>query len=365
MDKLKIIDKYIGKQLLETFILGIVIFTSLMFASDTFITLVKQVATYGIQFKIAFLIVILKLPSILVLTIPMGVLLSTVLTYNKLGLNSEITVMRACGISIARLARPAVIFGATTCLLCFILNEAIVPIANAQSKGLTLWALNQKNIPDGKKNFSIKELNDKHQLKRLFYIREYSKKKMDGITVLDLSKKNTIQVIQSRHGYTTPEYWVFKKGVMYTISTKGNSLNTTVFGQWKLYNNISFLDKLKKHKSQELNFINLIRYINYQKNQSNNTSALKIDLQEKFSIPLMTLAFVLIGIPIAITPPRARFNRGFLCSIFIIFCYYIIMAFSRSLGESGVIFPSLSAWIPVIVISAVGGYLFYIKAYKV
>jgi lipopolysaccharide export LptBFGC system permease protein LptF len=53
------LDKYLLKQVIEMFIMGVLVFTSIIFASDTFITLIKQISMYGIPFKIAFLIIIL------------------------------------------------------------------------------------------------------------------------------------------------------------------------------------------------------------------------------------------------------------------------------------------------------------------
>lgn len=91
----------------------------------------------------------------------------------------------------------------------------------------------------------------------------------------------------------------------------------------------------------------------------------EINLFDKLALPTTTFALALIGIPLAITPPRVRFNRGFLFSIFIIFVYYVIRAFSLNLGEAGKIPPFLAAWLPVIIISSVGAYLFYKKAYKI
>ena len=75
------------------------------------------------------------------------------------------------------------------------------------------------------------------------------------------------------------------------------------------------------------------------------------------------MALALIGVPLAITPPRVRYNRGFLFSILIIFVYYVIRAFSLNLGETGKIHPFLAAWLPVITVALIGGYLFYKKAY--
>ena len=109
-DKLTILDKYILKQVLEIFIMGIVVFTSIIFASDTFITLIKQITLYGIPFNVALMIVLLNLPAVIVMAIPMSVLFSTVMTLNRLSLSSEITVMRACGIGLNRIAKPIFIF---------------------------------------------------------------------------------------------------------------------------------------------------------------------------------------------------------------------------------------------------------------
>src|SRR5574344_94514 len=168
LNEIKILDKYILKQVLEVFILGVFIFTSIIFASDTFITLIKQISLYGIPFKVALIIIILNLPSVFVMTIPMGVLLATVMTLNKLSLSSESTVMRACGIGINRIARPIFLFAILMCLASFMINETVVPVTTKESTDLALWALGQKNIPEGKQNFIFKEINNQGNLKRLF-----------------------------------------------------------------------------------------------------------------------------------------------------------------------------------------------------
>ena len=174
LDKLTILDRYILVQVLEIFIMGIVIFTSIIFASDTFITLIKQITLYGIPFNVALMIVLLNLPQVMVMAIPMSVLFSTVMTLNKLSLSSEITVMRACGIGLNRIAKPIFIFAATMSLLTFLVNETIVPVTNSQSKTLAVWALGQKNIPNGKQNFTFKEIKENPDgsktMKRLFFV---------------------------------------------------------------------------------------------------------------------------------------------------------------------------------------------------
>ena len=155
--KLKMLDKYILAQVIEMFLMGVFIFTAIIFASDTFITLIKQISQYGIPFKVALIMIILNLPSVFVMTIPMGVLLATVMTLNRLSLSSEITVMRSCGIGLNRIAKPIFIFALVMSIASFFINETVVPAATKRSKNLALWAFGQKNIPNGKQNFVFKE----------------------------------------------------------------------------------------------------------------------------------------------------------------------------------------------------------------
>ena len=152
--KITILDKFITKQLIEVFILGVVVFTSIIFASDTFISLIKQISAYGMPVNIAFMMIILNLPSVIVMTIPMSVLLSTVMTVNKMCLQSEITILKACGISIKRISKPIFTFAFIMALLTFVINETIVPVTLSQSITLALYAIVQRNIPEGKRNFS-------------------------------------------------------------------------------------------------------------------------------------------------------------------------------------------------------------------
>ena len=124
-----LLDEYIVKQLFEVFVLGVIIFTSIIFASETFTQLIKQITLYGIPFNIAIMMIILNLPQVFVMTIPISTLFATVMTINKLSLNSEITVLRACGIGISRIAKPVFVFAIVMTIISFMINEFVVPCA--------------------------------------------------------------------------------------------------------------------------------------------------------------------------------------------------------------------------------------------
>ena len=342
------------------FAMGVLVFTSIIFASDTFITLIKQISQYGIPFNIAFMIIILHLPSVFVMTIPMGVLLATVMTLNNLSLSSEITVMRACGIGINRIAKPIFVFALVMALTSFFVNETIVPVMTKQSTDLALYAFGKKNIPEGKQNFTFKETKDGGTLKRLFYVGDCTDKTLHNITVLDASKDNTIQILQAREGKTSTEGWIFEKGAIYTITDSGKALDTTLFNNTTISFGMDLSKEMERNLANEHNFLQLVKFI-----AKENRPELRIDLYDKIALPLTTIVLVLIGVPLAITPPRVRYNRGFLFSILIIFTYYLIRAFSISVGEAGGFAPVLAAFLPNIILTIIGTGLYYRKVYTI
>ncbi len=364
---ISVLDKYILKQIIEMFIMGVFVFTSIIFASDTFITLIKQISLFGIPFKVALLMIILNLPSVVVMTIPMGVLLSTVMTLNKLSLASEITVLRACGIGINRIAKPIFIFSVIMCICSFVINETIVPVASKYSKDLALWSLSQKNVPDGKQNFVFKDIGSDGVLKRLFYVGHCEDKILYNITVLDTSKEGTIQVLQAETGKTTPAGWDFQKGAVYTVGQEGKVLNTTLFEDSTVKFGLDLSKQLNKNMAKEMNFTTLLKFIatNLHTLDEEQRNVVVIELYDKLALPITTIALVLVGVPLAITPPRVRYNRGFLFSILIIFAYYLIRALSISFGEAGTLMPLLAAWMPNIILATFGAILYYKKVYTI
>ena len=390
INRISTIDKYILSQIIEVFLLGIVVFTSIIFASDTFVSLIKQISMYGMSINIAIMIILLNLPAVIVLTIPMSVLFATVMTINKMCLQSEITVMKACGISLKRIARPVFLFAALMAILTFAINETIVPATMSQSKTLALYAMVQRNIPNGKRNFTIKELTEGNKLKRLFYVAECHDKMFSNVSILDLSDADNIQILEAKTGTSVPEGWQFNKASVYNISKQGKNLSYSWIEKTIADFGSDIQRQLnKKNDGTDYNIFELLPYAfgnDTQKIQisSEDEKELKEDeaehkkdkikkkiltrykvrFWEKAALPITTFVFVLVGIPLAITPPRVRHNRGFLFSIGIIFCYYVIRALSMSLGYNAIIPAFIAANLPNIIIGIAGYFMYKNKAEK-
>ena len=92
---------------------------------------------------------------------------------------------------------------------------------------------------------------------------------------------------------------------------------------------------------------------------------LNILANEKLALPFTSIVFTLIAIPLSITGPRARFNRGLLFSIGVLFIFYFLRAVSLSLGLNEIIPFFIAAWLPNIVLFTIGYLLYKRKVYNI
>ena len=110
--QIRILDKYIFKEVFKTFIFGICAFSAVFIGSGTLFRIAQYITEYGASLASVAKIFVLSLPGVIIWTFPMSMLLSGLLTIGRLSGNSEITAMKSCGISFYRIAAPAVILGA-------------------------------------------------------------------------------------------------------------------------------------------------------------------------------------------------------------------------------------------------------------
>jgi len=154
MIAVKLLDRYIANEFWQPLLFGVGIVTGVWFGADQLKTIFNLVMRAGVPWNMAFAILGLHLPEIIVLTIPIGVLLGTLLVFNRLSGDSEIIALRTSGISFYRIMVAPLVFGCITSLVSFAINEAIVPVANRTSKKLEFLALYKSELPAGQANFT-------------------------------------------------------------------------------------------------------------------------------------------------------------------------------------------------------------------
>src|SRR3989454_9540711 len=83
----------------------------------------------------------------------------------------------------------------------------------------------------------------------------------------------------------------------------------------------------------------------------------KTEVNKRFSFSLASLAFALIGVPLAITAHRKETSVGFLLSLVIAFVYFFFIILANTLSSSPKAHPELLVWLPNVLFGAVGVWL--------
>ncbi|MFH0887334.1 MAG: LptF/LptG family permease, partial [bacterium] len=116
---------------------------------------------------------------------------------------------------------------------------------------------------------------------------------------------------------------------------------------------------------QEMNSRELFSHMKLLEQGGVATNALSTEFHLKYSIPMVSLVFALIGIPLSLPSIRGGKSWGIVLSVVIVFSFYVFASILRSLGRGGVIPPIIAAWTPNITFIIIGiGLLFKESYYK-
>ena len=361
---IKLLDRYIANEFWQPLLFGIGIVTGVWFGADQLKTIFNLIMKSGVPINMALMILGLHLPEIIVMTIPIGVLLGTLLVFNRLSGDSEIIALRTSGVSFYRIMVAPLMFGIITSIASFGINECIVPIANKTSKKLEFLALYKSELPTGQANFTYMGKGQDMQLNRVFYIGFYNGKAIFNVIILDFTRNKLVQIISATSGLWNHGEWILNNGRTYALS--GTSDVTRILKFDKLVipgiKNAQEVLDTGRVAPKEMNMIELTHYMDLLRRSNSLGNDLLVRFYQKFSQPLACLIVALAGAPLGLLARRSRTNIGLIYSAIIVFLYYVLQSSSGAMGEAGRIDPLLAAWLPNIVIGTVGVVILYFKA---
>ena len=119
LGRISVYDRYIFKQVLFTTIVAILLFTIVWIAPEMLLNTIKDALAGQYGIKTAILILFYELPKILAKAFPVGLLLGTLFTFDKLSKDSELTIFRAVGMSFWRILAPVLVLSLIVTYLCY------------------------------------------------------------------------------------------------------------------------------------------------------------------------------------------------------------------------------------------------------
>lgn len=342
---MKILDKYLIKQFLQTMIFGIIAFTLIFVVIDAMENL-DDFIDQGVPAIVIFHYYFVFSPEILKLMTPVGVLFGALFTAGKVSNLSELTAMKACGMSLYRFMLPFAVTAFIISLFSIYFGGYVVPMAN-KSKVYIEQVYLKKGLSFTGSNIFFQDTKTRIVSIAFF---DDSKNEASRVSIQDFDEKDFIKML-SRIDSKTMNYdsvshnWIAINGVKRLFN--GESETAEYFDSLKLnYLNFTPADlSTKQQKPIEMNLTELSKLIDTKKNAGTDPGIVQIEYHSRIAFAFTSFIIVLFGLPISVN----RRKKGGLAvqigiNILITFLYLVFMKVSQAFGKNGALDPLLTAW---------------------
>ena len=351
LPKITIYDRYIFSQVLGATVAAILLFTVVWIAPEMLLNTIQKVLDGTYSIKTAILVILYELPKIFGKAFPVGLLLGTLFTFDKLSKDSELTIFRAVGMSFFRILAPVLVLSLLVSGICFVTYDKLIPYSCNkldETKGIrpaTQYIYTQKD--------------DFGHPKKAIVVSHFSMGVMSNVIVLDFSKKlyNDVhqlsEILVAEHGQCLDDKWILHDITKYKITSDG------IFENISHYSDLTVLDGQNAKnaytlmtysikRDREITNHDLKNYINLLK-QENLTEEYRFMLNkylQRFFHPFVCVLLAIMGTLLGFSKPREQRLIGFTIAIGCIFLYYITLPFFDLLAEKGILHPFITALFP-------------------
>ena len=352
--KIKIIDKYITRDLVKVFLISVGTLTMVLYL-DKFLFMAEMIVNRGVSFFELFQIMFYISPSFLALTFPMSVLVSSTVVFNQFSAFNEWTAMKACHLSFLQAMKPVLFFS----ILAYIFASSIMiyalPWGNLAYKQVIY------DIIKNRVNIDIKSNIFNYDFKNLVLLAKDrdGPSRLVNVFIADSTQSKRPIIINANQAYIIPDSQSLKiklelkNGTIHELSNTKSDYQTTNFETYDLTLSLPDTERLEKDAmvgNRELSIKKLLNQIDEFKGKGLPTNGVKVELSKKFSIPFTCLLFGLLGAPLGIHSSRSGKSGSFAMCISVIFLYYVGLIFMQNMGRSGEIEPYSSVWVPNLIL---------------
>lgn len=350
---MSVIFRYVGREFLKLFLLC-------MLALVLIYLLFDFIDRAGNFFKSdpALLHVLLyyfyKIPTIIFQLVPVSVLLACLLTLALLSRHSEITAMKAGGISVPRLVSPIILLTICLAVVAFGINEFVLPVATQKMKYVKKVHIKKQEwrVKIHKVNLWYKSPGAIYHIYRF----EPELQRLEKLHVYRFDDQFQLtERIDADIGQWVNDGWTALDGVRRNFAA-GTLQNEEAFAELRL-DLPETPDELKVYKRdpEQMSFRDLRRYIHELRREGYDVRKYVVDLHGKVSFALVSVIMALLGVPWAIRSGRqggVAFGIGLAVIIGVV--YWIVLGFSLALGRSGTLPAVPAAWGPHVLFGIIG-----------
>ncbi|MCX5903219.1 MAG: LPS export ABC transporter permease LptF [Proteobacteria bacterium] len=352
---------HITKELMSPFILGLLIFTFILL-TNRILKLMDLVVNKGVGLDEVIKLIIYLLPSFFMLTIPMSVLLATLIALGRLSADGELIAMKASGISLYQILPPFIALCVTGFLLTNMLSLLLLPQGNRAFRN-QLFSLSKRH---SEANLQERIFNDDFE-GLIIYINEIpgQGKHMQGIVISDKRESEVPSLIIGEEGMIISDQNEMKvtlrlfNGSIHRAANDSLTYQKAIFKTYdmnlQLSNEESENDTEVKYSEQSI--AALLKLLTDQSKEKKSLIKIQTEIHKRFAFPFACVVLGLVGIPFGAYRRKGTRSYGFVLCIIILFLYYVFLNFGETMAKRGILYPALGIWLPNVVLGIIGCYL--------
>ena len=326
---------------------------------------VLDMLSRGIPVENFFKFILYTLPQVLIYTIPWSVLVGIMVVFGRLSADSEVTAMRACGISLLQIVAPLLLFVIVMTGICFYLQVYLGPPLYREARTLlrdtattqpmaifepgqqiefegAVIYIDDKVGKDQLRGVQIFMFDDKLNLAQDIFA-ESAKLSVDE-TAMMLNIKMFKCVIGS-YSADKSKQTIFNDELEFSFDY-GKSLNETRVGvRAKYLPGDQLLARTKIMRRQGAS--------------EQDMCDLEVELNQRIALSLSPIAFLLLGLPLAIRTSRRETSVGLFLSVILGGVFFLSIVVIESLTIFPMIKPQYLIWLPNLVFQTLGAVLLY------
>ena len=354
------IDKLLIMAIIPPFVIALAVLTFIVFM-DRLGRLSELLITRNASVWTILVIAFTIAPGVLIFSLPLSFLIGTLIGLSGLSGESQITALRACGVSLRRMLVPIVALSIVVGALTGVMSLYVLPETNEIYEGL-------KRITSVRMATSMilpRVFNEEFS-NVVFYLDDLSvdRQRWDRVFLADNSDVKSPRIVLAREGTWIPDpsetrlQLHLENGTIYEVNPQDPSKdNVSYFGSTDLPINLnrgvtdSGKGALKKSPPQQKT---LELFYGSPGTDPQQRRDELVQLHQRFALPCSALGFALVGLSLGIRTRRAGRTYGSVISLVLVMLFWVLFWNGARLASVGALPPWLGVWGSDIILIVVG-----------
>ncbi len=296
---MKVYQRYLAREIYSAVTLVLIAFL-MLFAFFDFINELQSLGKGGYQLRYMALFVLLTLPGHIYELAPIAVLIGTLYALTMLARHSEITVLRASGLSTAAILGGLAKIGLAFVLLTFVVGDFIAPPAERAAKELRLKAMSQVVGQEFRSGLWVKDDMSFINVRTVL-----PDSRLQGVRIYEFDRNHVLRSIsEAQEGeYLPPDKWRLKEVAQTVFEKDRAKVNRLPEAVWQSAINPEILSVLLV-MPERMSVASLYRYISHLKDNQVKTQRYEIAMWKKLVYPLAALVMMALALPFAYLQDR-------------------------------------------------------------